>query len=411
MPPQDRNFSRRPRLLLVGMGNMGRPYVLRAHRRGYAVTVVDNPGGLGSATEEGLFDDYDRLHEVRGSGDDLWFAAAAAAAEEDEVDGIVAFSESHVFAAALLADRLGLPGPSLVAATVSRNKSFQRAVFHRAGLAQPDAKLMTSVSAAVDWSRGRYPVVVKPLDAAGSCGVKVVSNHQELEDWVSSDIQGGHFLCEQFLNGPEFSCEVLVDDGTVVFENVTSKFTTDPPFCVELGHLVPARCSSAEREAIVETTRAATRAMGVRSAVAHVEVRLVDSVPHVIEVAVRTPGDHIMDIIRLATGVDLFDCVVAVMCGERPPTKPTRHESACVWYPQFEPDTVVPVEALRAAATLPGVSGLDLTVKPGEVAAPLRCSFDRVAGYVLNGRDAAELDENLSAVQSAVETALKEMTA
>ena len=57
-----------------------------------------------------------------------------------------------ILAAALVADRLGLPGPGLAAAVVSRNKALQRGVFAAAGVAQPEYVVTDDLTTVADWA-------------------------------------------------------------------------------------------------------------------------------------------------------------------------------------------------------------------------------------------------------------------
>ena len=78
--------------------------------------------------------------------------------------------------AALLQESLGLPGPSLHAAVLSRNKALQRGTFGAAGIAQPDYLLTGDLAGSAEWVAERLPVVVKPLSSAGSAGVELVAD-------------------------------------------------------------------------------------------------------------------------------------------------------------------------------------------------------------------------------------------
>src|SRR6476646_5404357 len=99
-------------ILLVGVGVMGRPYLDAALRLGLDVRYVEaNP-------------DDDRAPHTRiaNGQEETWLDGVRRAVAERTPDGIVAFAEPHVLAGALVQDHLGLPGPSLHSAVISRNK-------------------------------------------------------------------------------------------------------------------------------------------------------------------------------------------------------------------------------------------------------------------------------------------------
>ena len=164
------------RLLMVGCGWLGQPYLQRAHERGLQVSVLESEAVLAWDPDGSGLGPGDTRRLVATTDDEAWIAAAAEALREDgPFIGVIPFSEPHVRAAALLAEELGLPGPGLRAAWTSRNKYLQRELFARQGLAQPAYQLARDLTDARRWAAGRYPVVLKPLSEAGSTGVRVAS--------------------------------------------------------------------------------------------------------------------------------------------------------------------------------------------------------------------------------------------
>ncbi len=394
-----------PRLLLVGMGVMGRPYVPRARARGFVLSVVDNPANLADPQVLADWQPGDHTEAVDGAGDEAWYAAVSAAAAGHRPDAVVAFSEPHVMAAAYLADELGLPAPGLRAASLSRNKHLQRETFARYGIRQPRHRLATDAETVLSWTGGDFPVVLKPLSQAGSLGVRVVHDDAEVKQWLAEGHATGAFLCEEYCDGPEYSCEVLVQHGRVVFANVTGKTTTPPPMCIEIGHRTPAGCDAGTAAAIIDQAAAVVAAIGMRAGLAHVEVRVRPDGPYVMEVGVRTPGDFIMEMTELATGVDLFDAVVAIAGDQEAPVSRTREAAAGVWYPIFEPGTPVPVEALRAVAAMPGVVRTDINLADAWMATAVTWSLNRPGGFLLAAQTVAELDALTARVRARVDRA------
>jgi phosphoribosylaminoimidazole carboxylase (NCAIR synthetase) len=395
----------RPRLLLIGMGIMGRPYVTHAHELGFAVSVVDFEGALAAPDIAGTWQPDDRRYPLAagaGAGEDAWYAAASQAVRDQRPDAVVGFAEPHVITAALIATELRLPGPGLHAATVSRNKHLQRVLFERYDIRQPRYRLCAEQSTAEEWAAERYPVVLKPLSESGSKGVQMAPGQQELKEWAAERDEAGPFLVEEYADGPEYSCEVVVDRTAVVFANVTAKTTTSPPYCVELSHQVPADLPAGAREAIVDQARQVVAALGMSAGLAHVEMRLTAAGPCLMEVAVRTPGDLIMDLVATATGVDLFDAVIQTAADRRPAVEPTCDVAAAIWFPLLEPGIEVPVERLRRAESLPGVTRVDINPQGGPIVPELRSSVDRMACVLLTEPDPATLRASLRRVQATI---------
>lgn len=360
------------------------------------VAVLDTADALSWDETRAAMGPDDRGYPVSGTDDEGWLAAATAALADGPVDGVVAFSEPHVVAAALIAEELGLPGPGVRAAVVSRNKLMQRELFRRAGLAQPEFFHARDVAAAVGFAADRFPVVLKPLSGMGSRSVQVITDEAGLRDWAAS--QDGSFLVEAFLDGPEVSVEAVVVDGAVVFSNVTAKTVTELPFRVELAHHVPAAIAPGEQEAIRTVLTAVIGAMGMSTGIVHLELIVGPDGPYIVEIATRTPGDYLMDVIEAATGIDLYDKVIAAACGLPLNIGAVRPDTASVWFPTPDAGKVTSIDGVEQIERLPGVVKIEIDVAPGSEIHPLRSSMDRIGMVVYRAPDRPGLDALLSQI-------------
>lgn len=368
-------------LLLVGAGIMGRPYIRAARRLGYRLVLVE-----GAARAADIRDEVDELYVTSGELEEAWTAAALAAVRNQVPDGVLAFAEPQVIAAALVQERLGLPGPSLHAAVVSRNKALQRAVFASDGIPQPEHLLVRDLADAADWAASRYPVIVKPLNQSGSRGISAVHCAAEFSALASATT--GPRLVETIEHGPEYSWEALLHKGRIVFDNLTAKQTTGSPRYVETQHLAAADVPAHQESSVRDTCERVVSAIGASDGLVHLEFRLTDNGPRVMEVAVRTPGDYIMEMLSLTYGRDLFEAVVRVaMSGEAEPQAAGPQAAgpqayAGVWLPIAPPGRLRAVAGLDRVRAHPHVAAADIWYRPGDVVPALASSSDR-AGYVL----------------------------
>jgi biotin carboxylase len=390
-----------PRLLMVGCGWMGRPYLARAHTRGLAVAVLDSAAAFTWPETKAALGPADRGYIVRGSDTEAWLVAAAEALADGPVDAVVAFSEPHVLAAALLAEELGLPGPGLRAATTSRNKLLQRCLFARHGIAQPEHVLARAAHEALAWARGRYPVVAKPLSNSGSLGVEIIKTAADLRRWVSATDSDRPFLVEEYLTGREYSVEAVVVDGNVVFSSLTAKIITGPPYCVELEHWIPGSYDPRAVSAAQTVLGQVVQALGMGSGLVHLELKFEPDGPHVVEVAVRTPGDYLTDGVQAATGVDIYDCAIAVALGSEAPVARTLAQDVCIWFPTAEPGPIAEITDSQTMGQLEGVVKAEIDYEPGGEVHPLLSSMDRLGVVIVAGAGAAQLRARADRVKSA----------
>jgi biotin carboxylase len=392
----------RSRVLLVGAGKMGAGFLDAATRRGVELRVAEFP----------FFADRTRAVAERVSVpgamlEESWYAAALEALDGDAPDAVLAFSEPHVLAAALCQDTAGVPGPGMHAATIARNKALQRAVFAAAGIAQPEHTLVPDVSSGADWAEGRFPVVLKSVGDFGSIGVELVADEEQLEEAAARRSDHGRVLVEEAVEGSEFSAECLVRDGRVLFTNVTAKETTGPPFFVEVCHRPGHRFAlPEEQESVGAFVLDVVRALRMRTGIVHLEFRMVSGRgPVLIEVAVRTPGDFIMDVVSATWGFDMFDAVLGLALGEEidlpgPADEPVAY--AASRFLLADPGMLESIDGLDEIRSHPAVVRCVLNLAVGDRVPAGRSSMDRAGHVLVVGADRSARDLALGAVTRTV---------
>lgn len=300
-------------------------------------------------------------------------------------DCVLSFTELGLIPAALIAERLALPGASTVrTARLLRDKSAMRACLNRADFSLVQSQLCHDLEEARHFANiAGYPVILKPRDGSGSIGVCRVDSPADLPAAIAAstpDHPAG-ILVEEFLAGAELSVEAFSFEGHHLIVAVTGKQVTDN--YVESGHVVPAMIHPADRERLAGFVSAFLDLVGVTDGPSHTEVILTEKGPRIVESHDRLGGDKIFRLVQLAYGVDLVS-----WCYEWPlrlmsePAPPESVGAGCIRYLLPKPGRV---SAISCADTLRRDEELDhyeLAVSVGDVVRPLRCSLDR-AGFVV----------------------------
>lgn len=318
---------------------------------------------------------------------------------------VAALQEYPTLFAARLAERYGLPGAGLGAAQVLRDKAALRRVTRAAGILNPD-------SAAVDgpddvrafMAAHPGPVVLKPANRQAAVGTKIVHAAGEVDRAWADCIEHDEgvmvpdravplrMLVERYVDGHEYSVEMLVRDGTPLFANVTDKVLYPGPRPIEAGHLVPADISEHLRAHLCEQTERVLGAVGFGTGTVHCEWIVSGGRAHLIECAGRFPGDGIIELIDRAYPTDLVPAFWAMMKGEPlPRALPTRAEqAAAVRFLHVEPGLVKGVDGVDEARGVTGVTSCDVSVEPGGQVNELRSSWDRVGSAIACGPTVTE---------------------
>jgi biotin carboxylase len=391
------------RLLMVGIGMAGMPFLDSARRLGFAVHGVELP-----ERKFGYVDRVCDFTDCRGLIDELWTEAANIAVKSSRPDGVLGFYEAHAVAAATVQERLGLPGPSLWAAIISRNKGLQRAIFAAEGISQPEYIVVDDIGDAREWAAARLPVFVKPLSLTGGAGVEHLASDEALEAAVRRRSGTGRLVVETELAGPEYSWVAVVVDGEVKISNISSTETSGPPYFIELVHRTPATVTTGDREAIDAIASRVLTAVGMRTGVFQLECRMTAAGPSVIEVAVRMPGDNMMDMLEWTYGISWFDLLVLAAMGHGLPELPAGPASYAAGYgPALTGGIVTEITGWDEIREHPLVAQADLVVAPGRVV-PVSTSSMELAGEILmRAPTSGELEEVLDFVRRSlrIETA------
>lgn len=150
--------------------------------------------------------------------------AVLEAAREHEIDGIISFAcDPGVASAAYTAEKLGLPfqGP-YESVRILQDKGLFRKYLEDNGFNSPHSKRYTDKKAPFDdIDYFDWPVIVKPVDSAGSKGVKKVETPDELTEAIDFALGEGHngaFIIEDFITfkGYHMDGDFFTVDGKVV---------------------------------------------------------------------------------------------------------------------------------------------------------------------------------------------------
>ena len=304
------------KLLILGGDHFTIPVVEAAHRQGYYVITCDY---LPDNVAHKFSDEYINFSTTDKEGIQEW-------AKKHPIDGVVTFTDSGVVTTAYLQHHLGLPqiGP-LDSVEILQNKARFRKFLTDNGFVVPKAKGFSNKEdalASADYFT--LPVIVKPVDAAGSKGVTKVSEWSKLEavvDWAIKFSFSGDFIIESFIDkkGCSSDSDCFSVDGKFKFLSYSAQRFDEHA----AGEYTPAAYSwpstlgkEAEEELSKELQRLITL-LGMKTTVYNVETRVgADGKPYIMEVSPRGGGNRLSEMMRYATGVDMITGAVRAAVGD-----------------------------------------------------------------------------------------------
>ncbi|MFD8982586.1 ATP-grasp domain-containing protein [Streptomyces sp. NPDC059564] len=379
------------------LSNFGLTPLRAAHELGFHTVLVSNDPDRYRAVgiaEEVFSRHIDEIVTTDTNSVDAVAAALLPFHEQGLLRGVMTVTDYNIPIVAEVAARLGLPGLSPQAARNCRDKLLMRQACERAGVPAPGFHQATSQEDALAAAeRFGYPCVVKPMTESAGIGVTLCRTPDEVlaayRDISSSptDFRGQPrrpgALVEEYLLGFEVSVESVLVDGERRFLGVTDKALGSHPYFVEMGDTFPSMLSAPVRAQCTELARRALEVVGHDFGAAHVEVKVTDKGPSVVEVNGRMPGAEITQLIREATGIYLQREVVRLHTGRAADVTATLDRAAASRYLSArQAGTLTEIGGADLARRVPGVVDVDLEVRPGDPVRPAESNLD-LLGYVV----------------------------
>ena len=370
------------RILVLAAGILQVPIIKRAHEMGIYVIAADgNPSACGlkyadKAIVANITSEEEMLRVAR----------------DENIDGVIhPCSEVSMNVMGRINDELHLSGISKEQAIRATNKHLMREAFEAYGAPSPMSRCFTDVEVAwgafcTDFTGA---CILKPSRNSGSRGIAKIEENidgdefKRLFEIAKGESRDKQVMLEQFIEGPEFSIEIIVWNGKVNVLTVTDKKTTEAPHFVELGHNQPS-CFPAETvEKIKAAAVAGVKALGVNNCACHAEVKVQDGDPYIMEIGARMGGDFISTVLTpLSTGVDMIAAAVNCALGIEPCLQPTkRQQGVCIRY--FCPKSGV-LKSISNTAVLedPRVYECEIYHKEGDIIPEVTSSLCR-SGHVI----------------------------
>lgn len=306
------------KIVIIGANDFQNPLILKAKEMGYETHVFAwQDGSIGEKTADyfypiSIIEKEKILEECKKIKPD-----AVATIASDLANITVQY----------LASRLNLPANSDECIEISTNKYKMRQALQKGGVKVPHFEKVSSAEELGDCSAFCFPVIVKPTDRSGSRGITKVLRKEDLSEAIKVSCENSFekkAIVEEYIEGPEFSCEAISFNGKHEILTVTQKFTTGAPHFIETGHIEPADISGEMLEKVKKTILKSLDALNIKFGASHSEFRITPSGEiGIIEIGSRMGGDCIgSDLVRLSTGKDFVRAVIDTALGKEPDLTP-----------------------------------------------------------------------------------------
>ena len=282
-------------ILILGAGLMQKPAILSAKEEGYTVCVID-------ADDKAVaipFADTFRKIDLKDKDGILAYAQEL----KNSPDGLAAvFTAGTDFSASVsyVCEKLGLPAHSYQAATNASVKTQMRQCFLESGVPSPafikvgkedlNENLLAKCLEKMD-----FPFVVKPVDNMGARGCRMVRSEKEFLPALQIATQvsrSGFAIVEEYMDGPEFSIDALVYNGTFTVTGFAIRHIHYPPYFIEVGHTMPAILDKNTHDQLISVFALGAKSLDLTCGAAKADIKFTKKGPMIGEIAGRLSGGY-----------------------------------------------------------------------------------------------------------------------
>ena len=304
------------KLMILGGSRYAIPVIEAAHKLGlYAITADYLPDNIAHR----FSDKYINVSIIEKE-------KVLKVAQELQIDGIVSFAcDPGVVTAAYVAEKMGLPFQgSYKSASILQDKGLFREFLTENGFNVPHAKSYSDKKSPLDdIDFFTWPVIVKPVDSAGSKGVTKVDSPKELPvaiETALSSSHNGHFIIEDFLtfDGYHSSADPFTVNGKLAFSTYSDQLfdkDADNPYTPALI-VWPSSMEKTNQDYLDQEIQRLMTLLGMKTGIYNIESCVgIDGKPYIMEVSPRGGGCKIAELQRLAFGIDLIENEVRAAVG------------------------------------------------------------------------------------------------
>ena len=248
-------------------------------------------------------------------------------AQSLQIDGIMSFAvDPGVATAAYVSEKMGLPfAGSYESVRILQNKNLFREFLAENNFNVPKTRSYTDIEIAVEEiSNFELPVMVKPVDSAGSKGVTKVSAIDELKPALIHAQESSHsgaIIIEDFLESkghPSDSDCISVDGQLKIITFSNQRFDKNSPNpYTPSAYSWPSSISEDNKTELKSELQRLVELLYLKSGIYNIEVReATNGKAYIMEVSPRGGGNRLSEVVHYATGLDMIGYAIKAALGD-----------------------------------------------------------------------------------------------
>ena len=308
-------------VLILGAGLMQEPAINAAKKLGFKTFVIDaNP----NATAVPLADVFKQI-DLKDKEEILIYAGELL--HNENLCAIFTAGTDFSASVSYAASSLKLPCHDYEAALNASIKPRMRKCFKDAGVPSPEYFSLSQkdyTTQKIDFileSLG-FPCVVKPADNMGARGCRMIRSKDEAYKACKIAFENSRtqtIILEEYMEGPEYSIDALVYNGTMTITGFADRHIYYPPYFIETGHTMPTKVESSKKRELIECFARGVKALGLTCGAAKADIKYTKNGPQIGEIAARLSGGYMSGwTFPYSSEINLTEQALLIACGMEP---------------------------------------------------------------------------------------------
>ena len=317
---------------------------------------------------------------------------------------------------AYISEKLNLRGISRGLARLYTDKFEMRKFCKINGFKYPEYSKCFSEEEVLDFfKRIEKKIIIKPLDANSSRGVYIICKEEDIvgifeKVVIYSKIEKA-VICEEYIEGVEFTADGIVTDKTHVTLAISEKkhYKYNENIACEL--LFTNYNNNYDYDRIRELNDRFVNMSGLNIGITHAEYKYSNGDFYLIEIAARGGGNFIAsDIVPYMSGIDIYKYLILESTNKivLPELTTINHSTNKYMVLKFfdfaEANGVVKqIKGVEILENSSNVVKWDLNIKSGDTIKPIANDSDRRGYYILSADSISELTEVINIINDSIE--------
>lgn len=351
---------------------------------------------------------YDHIVEVNFSSAQTMIQSLAGIPLQ--VSGLICTYENYIVAKSRLAEYFKVSAPDVISAQITTDKYLMRKAFLKSDATiTPNFALISSEKELISATNGlNYPLMLKPTNLVKSLLVLKCNSKKELlenYDYAKNKIgelyekykiydRDPQLIVEEYISGKSCSIAAFVDsEGTPHFCDGIVALTSAQEHGVDDNYIyaryLPANIDKALEKKLFKTAEKGIRAIGLKSAPAHVELIFNESEVKLIEIGARI-GGYRPRMYDASYGIDMIMQEIKLALGKKPDVSGTFRAYSGVF--ELFPEIEGLFDTIEGASDTEQYAYYSVKAKPGQKIGPAKRGYKASVVIIVNAKDKKSYD-------------------